>query len=116
MSRKRVENFQRERWRVRTSWARVVTASIALSPGSDPHWFGWRRLAFLAKDMSLTVRTLSRILETVFRRTIMRKEDGVSYEGLPSLSRTTPFACFRDGGWYPTSTSGARRARSISTL
>ena len=76
----------------------MVTASVALSPGSDTHWFGWRRLAFLAKDMSLMVMTLSRIWETVFRRTIMRKEDGELYEGLPRLSRTTPFACLRDRG------------------
>ena len=98
MSRNRVETAHRGRWRVRTSWIRVAHASEVLSRGREPHWFGWRRLAFLARAASLTVMTLSSILETVLRRTIIRKEAGVSYEGLPGLSRTTPFVCLRQGG------------------
>ena len=50
-------------------------------------------------------------LEMVLRRTMIRKEDGVSYDGLPGLSRTTPFACLSVVGWYPMATSGARRSR-----
>ena len=41
----------------------------------------------------------SSILEMVLRRTIMRKDASVSYEGLPGLSRITPFTCLRQGGW-----------------
>jgi len=42
--------------------------------------------------------TLSRILESVRRRTITLKEEGKSYEGLPGLSRTIPSAFLREGG------------------
>jgi len=42
--------------------------------------------------------TLSRIFERVRRRTITLKEEGESYEGLPSLSRTIPSAFLREGG------------------
>jgi len=42
--------------------------------------------------------TLSRILESVRRRTITLKEVGESYEGLPGLSRTIPSAFLREGG------------------
>jgi len=42
--------------------------------------------------------TLSRILESVRRRTMTLKEEGESYEGLPRLSRTMPSAFLREGG------------------
>jgi len=42
--------------------------------------------------------TLSRILDSVWRRTMTLKEEGESYEGLPGLSRTMPSAFFREGG------------------
>jgi len=42
--------------------------------------------------------TLSRILESVRRRTMTLKEEGESYEGLPGLSRTIPRAFLREGG------------------
>jgi len=42
--------------------------------------------------------TLSRILESVRRRTITLKEEGESYEGLPGLSMTIPSAFLREGG------------------
>ena len=41
----------------------------------------------------------------------MRKEAGVSYEGFPGLSKTTPFAGLGDVEWYPKVTNGARRSR-----
>ena len=66
MWRKRVETFQWGPWRVRTLWARVATASVAQSPGSEPHWVGWRKPVILVNDISLMVRTRSKILETVF--------------------------------------------------
>ena len=72
---------------------RVATASEVLRPGSEPYWFGWSKPACLASEVSLSVRMRSRIFETVLRRTMIWKEDGVSYDGLPGLSRTTPFAC-----------------------
>ena len=43
---------------------------------------------------SLTVITLSRILDTILKSTII----GELYEGLPGLFKTTPLACFREGG------------------
>ena len=51
----------------------------------------------MAESREATI--LSRILEMVCRRTILRNEDGESQEGLPGLSRTTPFAIFIDEGW-----------------
>ena len=42
---------------------------------------------------------------------MIRKEEGVSYDGFPGLSRTTPLACLSVVGWYPKATSGARRSR-----
>jgi len=42
--------------------------------------------------------TLSRILESVQRRTMTLKEEGESYEGLHGLSRTIPSAFLREGG------------------
>jgi len=41
--------------------------------------------------------TLSRIFESVRRRTITLKEEGESYEGLPGLSSTIPSAFFEGG-------------------
>ena len=73
-----METAQRERWRVRTSWIRVAQASEVLSTGREPHWLGCRRPALRAMSESLTVMILSSILETVLRRTIMRKDAGVS--------------------------------------
>ena len=73
---------------------------------------GWSKPTYLAREVSRTVRMRSRIFETVLRRTIIRKEDGVSYDGFPGLSRTTAFACLSVVGWYPKATSGARRSRS----
>jgi len=65
-------------WRVFTSCMRVRQASEELSPGKEPHWFGWRRPLDLAMADSLTVITRSRIFEMVLRRTMMRKEAGES--------------------------------------
>jgi len=42
--------------------------------------------------------TLSRILESVRRRTITLKEEGELYEDLPGLSRTMPSVFLREGG------------------
>jgi len=46
-----------------------------------------------------TATILSRIFETVQRRTIILKKEGDSYEGYPGLSRTTPFGPFNAAGW-----------------
>jgi len=53
--------------------------------------------------------TLSKILESVRRRTITLKEEGESYEGLAGLSRTIPSAFLREGGWNPWARRGSRR-------
>ena len=42
--------------------------------------------------------TLSRILESVRRRTITQKEEGELYECLLGLSRTIPSAFLTEGG------------------
>ena len=57
---------------------RVAAASEVLRPGREPHWFGWSRPACLAREVSVTVRMRSRIFEMVLRRTMIRKEAGVS--------------------------------------
>ena len=111
MSRKRVETFRRGLWRVPTSWVRVATASEVLRPGREPYWLGWSRPACLAREVSLTMRMRSRIFEMVLRRTMIRKEAGVSYDGFRGLSRTTSFECLSEVGWYPKATNRARRSR-----
>ena len=35
---------------------------------------------------------------------------------MPGLSRTTPLAFFKDGGWYPMATRGERSSRIIEGL
>ena len=76
MSRKRVETFDLGLWRVFTSGVRAKQASEELSPGREPHWFGWSRPLDLAMADSLTVMTPSRIFEMVLRRTMMREGRG----------------------------------------
>jgi len=44
------------------------------------------------------------------------KEDGDRCEGLPGLSRTTPFGPFGKATWYPRETSGERIWRRIKRL
>jgi len=78
MSRNKVETSSLGLWRVFTSCMRVRQASEELSPGQEPHWFGWRRPLDLAMAASLTIITRLRIFEMVLRRTIMRKEAGES--------------------------------------
>ena len=56
----------------------MAAGSEVLSPGREPHWFGWSRPSSLAREVSLTVRMRSRIFEMVLRRTMIRKEAGVS--------------------------------------
>ena len=74
----------------------------------------WRRPKYLAMAERREATILSRIFEMVWRRTIMRNEDGESYEGLPGLSRTTPFAIFIEEGWWPKRSRGLRRAVRMS--
>ena len=62
---------------------------------------------------SLTVMTRSRIFDTVWGRTIMRKDAGELYEAFPGLCRTMPFALFREGGWYPKATRGEWSSKRI---
>ena len=55
------------------------------------------------------VTTISRILESVRRRTITLKEEGESWPGLPGLSWTMPRACLREEGWKPWASRGSSR-------
>ena len=52
----------------------------------------------VATAESLEAAILSRILETVWRRTMILNEDGESQEGLPGLPNTTRFAFLREEG------------------
>jgi len=73
-----VETSSLDLWSVLISCVRVRQASVELSPGREPHWFGCRRPLDLAMVDSRTVITRSRIFEMVFRRTMMRKDAGES--------------------------------------
>jgi len=73
MSRKRVETSSLGLWSVLISCVSERQASVELSPGRDPHWFGCRRPLDLAMAASRTVMIRSRIFEMVLRRTMMRK-------------------------------------------
>jgi len=63
-------------WRVFILWLRVVVASEAHRPASEPHWSGLRRPARLAKQDSREFIILSRILEKVCSKTMTRKVEG----------------------------------------
>jgi len=76
MSRKREELFNLGLWRVFISCVTARQVSEELSPGREPHWFGWKRPLDLGTLDSLTVLTLSRRFEMVLRRTMIRKEAG----------------------------------------
>jgi len=99
MSRKSVETFLPAICRVSTSWMRVVTASEAERPASQPHWCRLRRPVARAILESLEFIILSRIVEKVWSSTITRKDEGESYEGFPGLSSTRPAALVRVRGW-----------------
>ena len=45
---------------------------------------------------------------------MMRNEDGETQEGLPGLSRTSPFAIFIEEGLWPQRKRGLRRAVRMS--
>jgi len=82
----------------------------------ERHWLGLRRALEQVMSESLTVMTRSRIFDIVFRRTMIRKDQGESYEAFPGLPRMTPFMFFNDGGWYPKDMMGDRRFRRMSGL
>ena len=101
MSRKSMETFLPAIWRVFTSWVRVVTASEAERPASEPHWWGLRRPVARATQESQEFIILSRMFEKVWSKTMTRKDEGESYEGLPGLSSTMPSALLKVRGWDP---------------
>jgi len=111
MSMKRGETFSLGLWRVLISCVSERQASEALKPGREPHWLGWSMFLERAIAESLTLMTRWRIFDTVLRRTIMRKDAGELYEVFPGLSRTTPFAVFSEGEWYPKTTRGERNSK-----
>jgi hypothetical protein len=113
MSRKSEETLRRGLCRVLTSLTSVRAASYVLSPGREPHWLGCIKPLERAAERRRVAIILSRIFETVRRRTIILKEAGDSYDGLPGLSRTTPFAPFSEAGWYPRVTRGERMFRRM---
>ena len=90
--------------------------SEELRPGTEPHWFGWRRYLYLAMADNLIVITRSSIFYLVLSRTMIQKEEGESQEALPGLSRTIPFPVLSVGGWYPKVTRGDTRSKMIDEL
>jgi len=115
MSRNREDTFRRGLCRVFTSFMRVRQVSYVLSPEREPLWLGWIRPLDWAARRRPVATILSRIVETIRRRTIILNE-GDQYEGFPSLSRTTPFATLSEAGWYPREISGERIWRRIEEL
>ena len=116
ISRNREDTFRRGLCGVFTSLTRVRQASYVLSPGREPHWLRWIRPFERATRRRRAAIILSRIFETVRRRTVILKEEGDTYDGLPGLSRTTPFATCSEAVWYPRETSGERIWRRIAGL
>jgi len=78
MSKKSVETSSLGLGSVLISCVSARQASLELSPGRDPDWFGCRRPLDLAMADSRTVITSSRIFEMVFSRTMIQKEAGES--------------------------------------
>jgi len=77
---------------------RTRAASAVDLPGMDPHCRGCMSKHIVAWAERREATILSRIFESVRRRTITLKEAGESYQGLPGLSRTIPSAFLREGG------------------
>ena len=78
MLRNRDETLGAGRCRVRTVSVRAVHEWKEESEGREPHWWRWRRPTYLAMAERQEATILSRILEMVWRRTMMRIEDGES--------------------------------------
>ena len=111
MSRKSVETFLLSICRGLTSGMRVLHASNTESPAKYLHWWGLRRPDTRATQERRPFIILSRILQKDWRRTMTRKEEGVSYDGLRSLFRTIPSALFKQGGCKLGETREPRRPR-----
>ena len=78
MSRNRDETWRTGRWSVRTVSVRAVQASKEESERREPHWLRWRRPTYLATTERQEAIILSRIFEMVWRRTMIRNDDGES--------------------------------------
>jgi len=75
MSRNSLETFVPAIWRVFSSWVRVVTASEAQRPASEPDRCGLRRPVARATQESLEFIIVSRIFEKSWSKTMRRKEE-----------------------------------------
>ena len=78
ISRKSEEVLRPRRWKRRTSWEREAVTSKVDRPASEPVWLGWIMPSDLARRARREATILSRILETVSRRTMTLKEAGLS--------------------------------------
>src|ERR1700743_2775231 len=78
MSRKREEDLRPRRWKTRTSWEREAVASKVERPASHPVWVGWISPRDLARKARREATILSRIFDTVSRRTLTLNEAGLS--------------------------------------
>ena len=78
MSRKREEVLRPRHWKRRSSWEREAVASKVDKPAREPVWLGWIMPSDLAKRARREATILSRILETVSRKTMTLKEAGLS--------------------------------------
>jgi len=116
MSKNREDTFRLDLCRVFTSFITVRQESYVLSQLRERHWLGWIRPLEKASRRRRAAIIVSRIFESVRRRTMILNEEGDSYEGFPDLSRTTPFATFREARWYLRETSGERIRMRIEGL
>jgi len=104
MSRKRVKKQHLGFCRDLTSWQRVRQATKVLRPGRELHWLGYTRPLERVVSEGPWSGPVPVSWKVVFRRIMIQKEAGESYEGTPGLSRITPLAVFRELGWYPKDT------------
>ena len=79
----------------------METASKRPRFARELYWFGWRRPEILAREARRLAAILPRILDTVSKRTMMRKDPSDLKSDLPGLDKTIPLAGFREVGWFP---------------
>jgi len=116
MSKNRENTFRGGLCRVFTSFMRVRQALYVLCPGREPHLLGLIRHFERAKWRRRAATILSRIFETLRRRTIILKAEGDWPGGFPGFSSTTLFTTLSEAEWYPREIWGERSWRRIHGL
>jgi len=116
MSKQREDTCRHGLCRVFTSLTRVRQVSYVLSPEEEPYWLGCIRPFERAARRRRAATILSRMFETMQRRTMILTEEGDSEESFPGISRTTPLAMFREAGGYLWEIRGERSWRRMEGL